>query len=191
MITLNNLCENTCNKITNLEAAIEAILFANGNAVSVSKLAQALNVKKSSINQAALKLAQRLDSPESGIQLLCLEDKFQLCTKSQFADQIRAIMDIKKRAPLSNAAMEVIAIIAYNQPVTKAFIEQIRGVDCSAVLSSLVEKDLVEEKGRLDLPGRPLLYGTTDNFLRCFQLSNLDELPSDNSSSCLTEKSNL
>lgn len=112
--------------------------------------------------------------------LLRLEDKYQLCTKDKFADAIRTAINIKKRTALSQASMEVIAIIAYNQPVTKAFIEQIRGVDCSRIISSLIEKDLIEEKGRLELPGRPLVYATTDNFLKCFQLNDLSQLPSIN-----------
>ena len=86
-------------------------------------------------------------------------------------------MDLKRNTPLSQAALEVLAVIAYNQPVTKAFVEQVRGVDCSGVVGSLTTKGLIEEKGRLELPGRPLLYGTTDNFLRCFQLESLDDLP--------------
>ena len=86
-------------------------------------------------------------------------------------------MEIKRRTPLSAAALEVLAVVAYNQPVTKSFIEQVRGVDCSGVISTLLEKNLIEESGRLELPGRPLLYSTTKNFLRCFSLSSLDELP--------------
>ena len=86
-------------------------------------------------------------------------------------------MDLRRNIPLSQAAMEVLAVIAYNQPVTKSFVEQVRGVDCSGVIGSLTNKDLIEEKGRLELPGRPLLYGTTDNFLRCFSIASLDELP--------------
>ena len=84
---------------------------------------------------------------------------------------------MRRKTPLSQAALEVLAVIAYNQPVTRAYIEQVRGVDCSAVVSTLIEKDLIEERGRLELPGRPLLYGTTKNFLRCFSLSSLEELP--------------
>lgn len=161
----------------NMEAAIEAILFASGTPVSISKLSQALDCNQKTIVSASKKLEERLKSSESGIMLLRLEDKYQLCTKAKFADAIRTVINIKKRTVLSQAAMEVIAIVAYNQPVTKAFIEQIRGVDCSRIISSLVEKDLIEEKGRLELPGRPLLYATTDNFLKCFQLNDLSQLP--------------
>ncbi|MBQ1183187.1 MAG: SMC-Scp complex subunit ScpB, partial [Clostridia bacterium] len=106
-----------------------------------------------------------------------LDFSYQLCTRKEFAENIRAVLDLRRKAPLSQAALEVLAVIAYNQPVTKAYVEQVRGVDCSGVVSTLVEKGLLEEKGRLELPGRPLLYGTTANFLRCFGLKNLDELP--------------
>ena len=95
----------------------------------------------------------------------------------EYAPQIRTIMDLRRNSPLSQAALEVLAVVAYNQPVTKAFVEQVRGVDCSGVIGSLTLKGLVEEKGRLELPGRPLLYGTTENFLRCFNISSLEELP--------------
>ena len=92
-------------------------------------------------------------------------------------EPVREVLDLKRGTPLSQAAMEVLAVVAYNQPVTKAFVEQVRGVDCSGVLSSLMQKDLLEERGRLELPGRPLLYGTTETFLRCFQLSSIEDLP--------------
>ena len=100
-----------------------------------------------------------------------------MCSKKEYGEYIRRVMDLKRNTPLSQAALEVLAVIAYNQPVTKAFVEQVRGVDCSGVVGSLTTKGLIEEKGRLELPGRPLLYGTTDNFLRCFQLESLDDLP--------------
>ena len=106
-----------------------------------------------------------------------MENTYQLATKEAYAEYIKKAFDIKRRTPLSPAALEVLAVIAYNQPVTKSFIEQVRGVDCSGVVTTLVEKGLVEERGRLELPGRPLLYGTTKNFLRCFSMSDLSELP--------------
>ncbi|MBR5011510.1 MAG: SMC-Scp complex subunit ScpB, partial [Clostridia bacterium] len=102
---------------------------------------------------------------------------YQLSTKKEYAPYIKKVFDIKRKTPLSQAALEVLAVVAYNQPVTKAFIEQVRGVDCSAVITTLTEKELIEERGRLELPGRPLLYGTTKNFLRCFGVSDLSELP--------------
>mgnify|MGYP002496233870 CR=1 FL=1 len=112
-----------------------------------------------------------------GITIILLDNSCQMVSKKEFAPQIRTVMDLRRNTPLSQAALEVLAVVAYNQPVTKAFVEQVRGVDCSGVIGSLTTKGLVEEKGRLELPGRPLLYGTTENFLRCFNISSLDELP--------------
>ena len=120
---------------------------------------------------------KKLNENDSGIKLIKLENAYQLCTKTQYIEYIRAAYDLRRKNPLSQAALEVLAVIAYNQPVTKAYVEQVRGVDCSGVVSTLVEKGLLEEKGRLELPGRPLLYGTTDNFLRCFSISSLADLP--------------
>ena len=100
-----------------------------------------------------------------------------MCSVEEYAPQIRIVMDLRRNTPLSQAAAEVLAVIAYNQPVTKAFVEQVRGVDCSGVVANLISRELIEEKGRLELPGRPLVYGTTDHFLRCFNISSLDELP--------------
>ncbi len=160
-----------------LIATLEAVLFAVGEPTEISKISLALNVDEIIIEEALSVLKARYNSDDSGICLLKLEDKYQLCSKIEFAESIRKIIEVKKNTPLSQAAFEVLAIIAYNQPVTKAFIEQIRGVDCSAVISNLCQKSLIEEMGRLDLPGRPLIYGTTPEFLRCFCISSLDELP--------------
>ena len=155
---------------------LEAVLFAVGEPVEGEKIAHALGIDHIVVEQALAELQERYDE-SSGLCLLKLDNKYQLCTKKCFAENIRAVIEVKKNAPLSQAALEVLAIIAYNQPVTKAFIEQIRGVDCSAVLGNLCQKSLVEEVGRLELPGRPLIYGTTPEFLRCFNVSSLDELP--------------
>jgi segregation and condensation protein B len=117
------------------------------------------------------------DEREAGLMLIRIDNKYQLCTRECHSEEVRKLLEIKKNTPLSNAAFEVLAIIAYNKTVTRSFIEQVRGVDCSGPISSLVQKGLIEEKGRLDLPGRPLIYGTTDRFLRCFSLNSLDDLP--------------
>jgi len=106
-----------------------------------------------------------------------LGDQVQLCTRTEFSEPVRTVLAMKKNTPLSGAAFEVLAVIAYNQPVTKSFVEQVRGVDCSGVIGSLTQKGLIEEKGRLELPGRPIVYGTTPAFLRCFCIESLDELP--------------
>ncbi len=156
---------------------LEAVLFAIGEPIEIERLCVALELDEIVVVDALTKLQKKYESDEYGICLLKLENKYQLCTKKVFADEIRNVIEIKKNSPLSQAAFEVLAIIAYNQPVTKAFVEQIRGVDCSGVISTLCQKSLIEEKGRLDLPGRPLIYGTTPEFLRCFSISSLDELP--------------
>ena len=109
--------------------------------------------------------------------VLELEDKLQLATKPRMAELVKRALETRRDAPLSQAAMEVLSVIAYRQPVTKAYIEQTRGVDCSGPLGTLLSRGLIEEKGRLELPGRPLVYGTTDTFLRCFGLSGLEDLP--------------
>ncbi len=160
-----------------LLARLEAILFAVGEPTELTKISQAINVDLILLEEAVIKLKNKYNSEDSGICLLKLDDKYQLCSKTEFADSIRSVIEAKKNTPLSSAALEVLAIVAYNQPVTKSFIEQIRGVDCSAVISNLCQKSLIEEKGRMDLPGRPLIYGTTPEFLRCFCISSLDELP--------------
>ncbi len=166
-------------KLTNeqIRAACEAILFASGEPVEAARIAEALELDIEVVTGALWELTRSLDERGSGICLLRLGSKYQLCSRVEYAQQVRSVLDIKKNAPLSPAAFEVLAVVAYNQPVTKAYIEQIRGVDCSGVVSTLCQKGLLEEKGRLDLPGRPLLYGTTPDFLRCFCLSSLADLP--------------
>lgn len=160
-----------------LISCLEAVLFAMGEPIEIERLSQALQESETTLENALNILSERYSSDESGICLLKLENKYQICTKKKYADSIRAVIEVKKNAPLSQAAFEVLAIIAYNQPVTKAFVEQVRGVDCSSVISNLCQKSLIEEKGRLELPGRPLVYGTTSDFLRCFCLSSLEDLP--------------
>ena len=160
-----------------IQAAVEAILFAAGEPLEIERIAQALEQDKEIVESVLLGLKKNLDDNNSGICLVKMNDLYQLCTRQEYADQVRAVLEIKKNSPLSNAAFEVLAVIAYNQPVTKAFIEQVRGVDCSGVIQTLILKGLIEERGRLELPGRPLIYGTTPEFLKCFCVSNLDELP--------------
>lgn len=160
-----------------LRGACEAILFASGEPVELARMAEALETDMETVAAALFEVGAMLDNIKSGICLLKLGNKYQLCSRTEYAPQVRAVLDLKKNIPLSNAALEVLAVVAYNQPVTKAYIEQIRGVDCSGVLATLCQKGLLEEKGRLELPGRPLLYGTTPNFLRCFCLTSLADLP--------------
>ena len=160
-----------------LISAMEAVLFASGDPVSIDRLSQVFEISPEKVEATASALEKKLEDNKSGIKLIRLENKYQLATRNEFAEYIKKAFDIKRKTPLSPAALEVLAVIAYNQPVTRSFVEQVRGVDCSGVITTLIEKELIEERGRLELPGKPLLYGTTDNFLRCFSISDLSELP--------------
>ena len=145
--------------------------------MSAERLSDVLGVDKATVHRLAGDLMEQLEAGDGALRIVRLEDKYQMCTKPRFAGVIRSAMDMRRNVPLSPAAMEVLAIVAYNQPVTRAFVEQIRGVDSSSAVNSLVVRDLVEEAGRLELPGRPIAYRTTANFLRCFGLQSLDDLP--------------
>jgi len=147
-----------------IRAAVEAMLFAAADSISADKLAQAVQLPQASVE-------------DSGLCLLHLDTRWQLSTKAEWADCIRRLLDARRAVPLGPAAMETLTVIAYNQPVSRAFIEQVRGVDSSSSVTSLLEKGLIEEAGRLDLPGRPVSFRTTDVFLRCFGLSSLADLP--------------
>ncbi len=161
----------------NIIARLEAMLFASGEPIEAARLAEVLELDVENITKMLGALADTYDERNSGIRLIRIDGKYQFCTREEYADDVRKLLEIKKNTPLSQAAFEVLAIVAYNKTVTKSFIEQIRGVDCSGSIANLVQKGLIEEKGRLDLPGRPLVYGTTDRFLRCFSLNSLDDLP--------------
>ncbi len=157
--------------------AFEAVLFASGEPVEIERFCQIFEVDDETVVSVMDMLADRYENMGSAVKVIRLDFSYQLCTKKEYGDYIRTALDLRRRTPLSQASLEVLAVVAYNQPVTKAYVEQVRGVDCSGVVSTLVEKGLLEEKGRLELPGRPLLYGTTTTFLRCFGLKSLDDLP--------------
>lgn len=165
------------NKHDNLISKLEAMLFASGDPIDASKLAEVLDIDIETVTKMLGYLGASYDERQAGLMLIRVDNKYQICTREEHNEEVRKLLEIKKNTPLSNAAFEVLAIVAYNKTVTKSFIEQVRGVDCSGPVSSLVQKGLIEEKGRLDLPGRPLIYGTTDRFLRCFSLNSLDDLP--------------
>ena len=158
-------------------ATVEAVLFAAAEPIEYSKLALVLGMDDEQILLIMDELKKKYDSEDSGICLLQLDQRYQLCSKKEYVEAVRNVLDLKRNTPLSQAAFEALAIIAYNQPITKPYIEQIRGVDCSGVVNTLCQRGLVEEKGRLEVPGRPVLYGTTPDFLRCFSLNSLDDLP--------------
>ena len=163
--------------MSELTSAFEAVLVSGGEPQSIDRFSQVFDITPEKVVKVMEALEKRLNEQKSGLELLRLDNTYQLATKAEYADYIKKMFDIRRRTPLSPAALEVLAVVAYNQPVTKSFIEQVRGVDCSGVVTTLVEKGLIEERGRLELPGKPLLYGTTKNFLRCFGINDLSELP--------------
>ena len=158
-------------------SAIEAILFASGEPVAITRISEVIGVDVPTARKLVISLSDDYENRDSGIRILKIEDSYQMTTAKEFSSFVRSALDMRRNQPLSQAALEVLAIIAYNQPVTRAFMEQIRGVDCSGVVATLCEKELIEEAGRLDLPGRPIAFRTTANFLRAFGLSGLDMLP--------------
>lgn len=160
-----------------IQKQILAILFAGGDAVELSRVAQAVGADEEAVERLLPALRGELDDAGMPFELLRLGDRLQLATRAEFAPVIREALELRRNIPLSQAALEVLAVIAYNQPVTRAFIEQVRGVDSSSSVSGLLQKGLIEEAGRLDLPGHPVSFRTTDVFLRCFGLSSLADLP--------------
>lgn len=164
-------------EIKKLQGAIEAILFSSGDAVPLERIAETLELDRATADKLMKSVMDSFNQSARGIRIIRIENQYQMCSVDEYGEIVRRTLDLRRNTPLSQAAMEVLAVIAYQQPVTKAFVEQVRGVDSSGVISNLCEKGLVEERGRLDLPGRPLLYGTTENFLRCLNLSSLRDLP--------------
>ena len=160
-----------------LECALEAVLFAAGDSVSEGKLCAVLQTDKATLRNAAQNLGDYYDFNRRGIKLLRLDDRYQLASRADYAQMVRNALETRKPQNLTPAALEVLAIIAYKQPVTKTYIEQVRGVVSAYTLSSLVDKGLVADCGRLDVPGRPILYQTTETFLRAFGLSSVSQLP--------------
>lgn len=164
-------------KLNEALAVIEAVLFAHGDPITLDKLAEATEIDAEELPKLIDQLERGYNVRESGLRILRLNDGYQLATRQEYGGAIKKALETKRQAPLSQAAMESLAIIAYNQPVTKAFVEQVRGIDSGSVVNTLVERGLLEEAERLELPGRPIAYRTTDTFLRCFGLSSLAELP--------------
>ncbi|MBQ6212102.1 SMC-Scp complex subunit ScpB [Ruminococcus flavefaciens] len=157
--------------------AIEAILFASGEPIEIYRLSEASGVDAGTLPSMIRLLNERYEDYGSGVCIKKLDSSYQMCTREEFGEQVRAALETKRSAPLSNAAMEALTIIAYNQPVSKGFVENVRGIDSSSVINNLVEKGLVEEAGRLDVPGKPIVYRTTSVFLRSFGLSSTADLP--------------
>lgn len=164
-------------KIKETEAAIEAILFAMGDSVELSQIAKAIGVDESTTEKMIHNMMDRYQEENRGIQIIELENSFQMCTKKKYYEYLVNIAMHPQKPVLTDVMLETLSIIAYKQPVTKAEIEKIRGVKCDHAINKLVEYSLIRELGRLDAPGRPILFGTTEEFLRCFGVQDLDELP--------------
>lgn len=158
-------------------SAIEAILFAFGEPVEAERLAECSETQLDELSKLIAALNERYNDCGSALEILTLNGSYQLATKKDYAGFIRRAMETKRNASLSPASLEVLTIIAYNQPITRSFVDDVRGVDSGGVVNNLIEKELIEEAGRLDIPGRPVLFRTTDNFLRSFGISSISELP--------------
>ena len=172
----DDLIEN----IPECERIIEAVLFAAGHPVEYTKLADAMNIPHSVCRKIVSDYAEKYNNCDElprGIMMVLFPESCQICTREEYGSYIRQALGIRRGGNLSGSSLEVLSIVAYNQPVTRAFIDTVRGVDSSYAVTSMCEKKLIEPCGRLDVPGRPMLYRTTDNFLRVFGLSSISELP--------------
>ena len=161
----------------NHERQVEAIIFAAGDPIEIAKISQALDITVDIAKYYIDKIKRRLADDKSPLDIVYLGSAVQMCTLPEYADCIREALVLRRSVPLSQAALEVLATVAYNQPVTRSFIEQVRGVDCVGLVRALLEKGLIEEAGRLQIPGRPIAYRTTQVFLRSFGLAGLKHLP--------------
>lgn len=161
----------------NLAAAIEAILFSVGDAVSVKELAKVLEAGENEVSAVIEHMIKEYEEEQRGIKIIKLEDAYQLCTKQEYYDYLIKLVNMPKKHVLTDALMETLSIVAYKQPITRQEIEAIRGVSCVHAINKLVEYQLIGEVGRLDAVGRPILFGTTEEFMRSFGVTSLDELP--------------
>ena len=164
-------------KLSEVEAIIEGVLFAAGEPVELEKISDILDIDKKSTRAIITALTDKFDAENRGLKIIRLEDAYQMCTKAEYHEYISKLAEPRRNQSLSNAAMEVLSIVAYKQPVTRSTIERIRGVSCDTLVNKLLERNLIEEVGRLDAPGRPMLFGTTDEFLRCFGIESVMNLP--------------
>lgn len=163
--------------ISQMEAVIEAVLFTMGESVETAKLALAIEQDVATTAKLVRNMMDKYNNEDRGIKIIELEDSFQMCTKADYYENLIKVASQPKRHVLSDAALETLSIIAYKQPVTRIEIEQIRGVKCDYVVNKLIEYNLIQELGRLDAPGRPILFGTTEEFLRSFGLTSVEDLP--------------
>ncbi len=164
-------------KLKEAEAIIEGILFAAGDPVDIERISDILDIDLKSTRAVMTALMDKYDEERRGLRIIRLEDSYQMCTRGEYNEYISKLAEPRRAQTLSNAAMEVLSIVAYKQPVTRSVIEQIRGVSCDTLVNRLLERNLIQEIGRLDTPGRPMLFGTNDEFLRCFGIASVTDLP--------------
>lgn len=164
-------------QIEQAERRIEAMLFACGEPLEEKKIADILELDNNTVSNLIQKIRDRYRINQSPIDIVKLDSSYQMTTLPEYSPYIQSALEVRRNSALSSAAMEVLAVVAYNQPVTRAFVEEVRGVDCSGLMKSLTEKGLIEESGRLNVPGNPIQYQTTSNFLLCFGLESLEKLP--------------
>ena len=176
---ITEIIEEEAPRAVVFEEALEAVLFAAGHPITYATLARVFELTPAVVKDKVFDYALKYNDPSipRGVILLTYKDSCQLCTKEHYLHEIREALGIRKSGSLSTSSMEVLAIVAYNQPVTRAFVDTLRRVDSSYAMNNLLDRGLITATGRLDVPGRPMLYGTTSDFLRCFGLSDLDSLP--------------
>ena len=176
---ITEITEEETPRVVVFEEALEAVLFAAGHPITYATLARVFDLTPAVVKDKVFEYALKYNDPSipRGVILLTYKDSCQLCTKEYYLHEIRDALGIRKSGSLSTSSMEVLAIVAYNQPVTRAFVDTLRRVDSSYAMNNLLDRGLIAATGRLDVPGRPMLYGTTSDFLRCFGLSDLDSLP--------------
>ena len=176
---ITEITEEEAPRVVVFEEALEAVLFAAGPPITYATLARVFDLTPAVVKEKVFEYALKYNDPSipRGVILLTYKDSCQLCTKEHYLHEIRDALGIRKSGSLSTSSMEVLAIVAYNQPVTRAFVDTLRRVDSSYAMNNLLDRGLIAATGRLDVPGRPMLYGTTSDFLRCFGLSDLDSLP--------------
>ena len=163
--------------ISSMEAAVEAVLFTMGTSVETSRLAAAIEQDEQTTRRLVRNMMDKYNAKDRGICIIELEDSFQMCTKKEYYDNLIRVVSQPKKHTLTDSALETLSIIAYKQPVTRLEVEQIRGVKSDYAVNKLLEYNLITELGRLDAPGRPILFGTTEEFLRSFGLSSVEDLP--------------
>ena len=164
-------------EINRLEGIIEAILFTMGNSVELSRIAAAIEHDEATTRKIIYNMMDKYEAQDRGIRIIELENSFQMCTKTEMYEYLIRIAKQPRKQVLTDVLLETLSIVAYKQPVTRVEIEKIRGVSCEHAINKLLEYGLIQEAGRLDAPGRPILFGTTEEFLRCFDVQSVEELP--------------